>query len=102
MPATDRDELMRRRGELIARSRALRQDWSSQAGALRSSFAVADQVRTGVRWLASHPQWPLGVVAVLVIVRPQRVVKLVGTAWWGYRLFRRVRRVVGGFRLRPG
>lgn len=99
MATHDRDELMRRRGELIARSRQLRETWAQQAGALRSSFGLADQLRVGARWLASHPQWPLGVVAVLVIVRPRRMFKLASTLWWGFSLYRRVRRIFFSARL---
>jgi hypothetical protein len=94
------DELMRRRGELVARSRRLRMQWGEQAQALRTPFAVADQARAGAQWLLRNPQWPLGVLAVLLIVRPRRVFKLAGTVWWGWSAYRRVRRIFAPTRLR--
>jgi hypothetical protein len=95
-----RDELMRRRGELVARSRQLRADWALQAQALRAPFGMADSARAGTQWLLRHPQWPLGVLAVVVIARPRRLLGLASTLWWGWSAWRRMRRLFGPLRLR--
>lgn len=93
------DELMRRRGELIARSGRLRADWGQQAQALRAPLAMADSARAGAQWLLRNPQWPLGVLAVIVLVRPRRMLGLASTLWWGWSAWRRARRVFGPLRL---
>jgi hypothetical protein len=95
----DRDDLMRRRGELIVRSRQLRADWGRQAQALRAPLGMADSARAGTQWLLRNPQWPLGVLAVVMLVQPRRVLRLAGRLWWGYAAYRRVRRIFGPPRL---
>lgn len=94
MTAASRDELLRRRGELIARSRQLRADWGQQAQGLRPTLAVADRARAGLQWLIDNPQWPIGAIVVLVVLRPRRVFRVAGLAWSGYGVYRRVRRVL--------
>lgn len=98
----DRDELMRRRGELVARSRALREQWGRDAAGLKPAFGVADSLRAGVDWLFRHPEWPIGALVVVAVVRPRRVLKLAGAMWTGYGVYRQVRRFVGAPRLRGG
>ena len=90
------DELMRRRGELIARSQRLRADWGQQAQALRAPLGLADSARAGLQWLLRHPEWPIGAIVVVVLVRPRRVLSLASSLWWGFSVYRRVRRVFSG------
>lgn len=90
--STSRAELARRRALLLARSQILREDWSLQVQALRRPLGVADRAREGVQWLARNPQWPLAAMALLVVLRPRRAMRLAGFAWWGFQLLQRARR----------
>jgi len=82
----------KRRQQLLARNAVLRQRLGQDAQALRTPLALADQVRGGWRWLQAHPQW-LGLgVALLVVWRPRRMLRLGGRLWAGWRLWQRLQR----------
>jgi hypothetical protein len=91
----DDPDLMQRRQLLMARSAELRLSWSNQVQTLHRPLGVADHVRDGVQWLARNPWWPLGIVAVLVVLRPRRVLGLAGMAWSAFGVYRRVRNTMG-------
>jgi hypothetical protein len=97
--ANARDELLRRREELLLRSGRLRQEWSQQVQALRAPLGVADRAREAAHWLVRHPEWPLGVLVVIVLLRPARALRWSAYAWQGWSAYRRVQRVLG--RRRP-
>ena len=99
MGANARDELLRRREDLLLRSGRLRQEWSQQVQALRAPLGVADRAREAVRWLAGHPEWPVGVLVVIVLLRPARALRWSAYAWQGWSAYQRVQRVLG--RRRP-
>lgn len=94
MAVSSQDELMRRRGELVARSRHLREAWAVQAQALRSPLGMADKARAGMDWLVRNPQWPLAALAVVLVVRPKRTLRLVGLGWSAWGLYRRTQRLM--------
>jgi YqjK-like protein len=98
--AHTRDELLRRREELLLRSGRLRQQWSQQVQALRAPLGVADRAREAAHWLMRHPEWPIGVLVVIVLLRPARALRWSAYAWQGWSAYQRVQRVVGG-RRRP-
>jgi hypothetical protein len=87
-------ELELRRARLLARSAELRMAVGQQAEVLRTPLAVADQVRAGAAWLRQHPEWPIGVLVVLLIVRPRRVFRWSSRLFWGWQMWRRARPVV--------
>jgi hypothetical protein len=87
-------ELELERGRLLARSAQLRAELGAQSTVLRTPLAVVDQVRAGVHWLRRHPEWPLGALAVLVLLRPRRVVRWSARLFWGWRLWRRAQPAV--------
>jgi hypothetical protein len=87
--------LLQRREQLMLRSTRLRQDLSTQVQVLRRPLGVVDQARDGLHWLARHPEWPLGVALLLVLMRPGRVLRWSSYALQGYALYRRVQRVMG-------
>jgi hypothetical protein len=95
MAGHSRDELMRRREQLLLRSSQLRADWSQQVQCLRAPLRLADRARDGVQWLVEHPQWPLGAVLLVVVLRPRRALRLAGYFWQGLGAFRRVQRLLG-------
>ena len=70
-------------------------DPPEQVQVLRRPLAYVDQAREGLNWLARHPEWPLGLALLLVLVRPGRVLRWSGYAFQGYTLYRRVQRVMG-------
>lgn len=89
-----RRELQLRRELLRLRSAELRLSLHLHARALETPLAIADEVRAGVRWLRDHPEWPLGALATLLLLRPRRVWRWGGRLWWGWRLWHRAQRLL--------
>lgn len=87
-------DLQRRRERLRLRSTELRVAIGERARVLEPPLALADQVHRGVAWLRTHPQWPLGALAMLVLLRPRRALRWGGRLWWGWRLWRRSQRLL--------
>ena len=85
------DELMVRQQQLLARSAQLRFTLAEQAQVLQRPLALLDQARHGLRWLQRNPQWPLGAVLVLLVLRPRRILLWTGRVWWAWGTFKRVR-----------
>lgn len=100
MATPDRDEVLRRRERLVLRSDQLRVTWADQVQVLRTPLGVADKARSATQWLLQHPEWPLGVAALLVVLRPGRALRWASYAWQGYALYRRVQRVLDAPRTR--
>jgi hypothetical protein len=100
MATPDRNEVLRRRERLVLRSDQLRVTWSDQVQVLRTPLGVADKARSATQWLLQHPEWPLGVAALLVVLRPGRALRWASYAWQGYALYRRVQRVLDAPRTR--
>jgi hypothetical protein len=90
----DRNEVLRRRERLLLRSGQLRVDWAQQVQVLRAPLGLADQARSATQWLMQHPEWPLGVAALIVVLRPGRALRWASYAWQGYGLYRRAQRVL--------
>ncbi len=89
------EELLRRRERLQWRSGQLRHEWAQQVQVLRAPLGLADRAREGVHWLARHPEWPLGVGLLLVVLRPGRVLRWAGYGLQGYTLYQRAQRIMG-------
>lgn len=87
-------ELELERQRLLARSAQLRNDLGAQSTVLRTPLTVVDQARAGWHWLRQHPQWPLGALVVLVLLRPRRVLRWSSRLLWGWQLWRRARPAV--------
>ncbi len=88
------ETLEHRLARLTQRSERLRNDVAVQAQVLRQPLGYVDKARNAVDWLLSNPQWPLGAVTLLALLRPRRALRWVGTAWWGWGLFQRARRTL--------
>lgn len=95
MSRLQRDALARRQQQLLIRSAELRVMLAQQAQVLQTPLAVADQVRTGVRWLRQNPQWPLGAAVVLALKRPRRALGWASRLWWSWRVYLRARDWLG-------
>ena len=94
MTTPDRAEVLLRRERLSQRSGQLRVAWAQQVQVLRAPLGLADQARSAAQWLLQHPEWPLGAVALIVVLRPGRALRWASYAWQGYGLYQRVQRVV--------
>jgi hypothetical protein len=84
-------ELMLRQQQLLVRSAQLRHSLADQVHVFKRPLAIADQVRSSLQWLYRNPQWPLGALMILVVLRPRRALGWSGRLWRAWRLFRRTR-----------
>ena len=85
------NELLLRQQRLLIRSTELRLQLRGQLESLRRPAAVADQVRSSLNWLYQHPQWPAGVLALLLILKPRRALAWTGKLWWLWKSARVLR-----------
>lgn len=79
--------VMQRRGELLARIAAQREQVAGVGARWKAPLALADQGLAVVRFLRSHPVLVAG-VAALIVIRRRSVVGLLRGGWrvWkGYR-----------------
>jgi hypothetical protein len=81
MPNDREQQLLRRRDQLVARSGQLRVDLVTHAGRLAPQGLLTGGANRALLWAQQHPQWVAGGVALLLVLRPQRVWR------WGARLF---------------
>lgn len=86
------NKLQLRQQHLLIRSTVLRLQLRGQLDSLQGPAALADQVKTGLVWLYQHPQWPAGVLALLLILKPRRALAWTGKLWWLWRSARVLRR----------
>jgi hypothetical protein len=86
----DSDELALRQQRLLLRSAALRANLSQQIFLLKKPLDAVDQVRSAWHWLVRHPEWPLGGMLLLFVIRPARTVAWGGRLWWAWRTYQRV------------
>lgn len=85
-------EVMQRRGELLSRIAAQREQAAALGARWQAPLAVADQGLAVLRFLRSNPVLVAG-VAALVVIRRRGVtglVRVVWRAWKGYRYFTRL------------
>ena len=85
------DELLVRQQLLLVRSAQLRIALADQAQVFRKPLALVDQARSSLQWLYHNPQWPLGAVLILFLLRPRRTVLWGGRLWWAWTRFQRVK-----------
>ena len=84
------DELVLRQQRLLVRSAQLRLTLADQAQVFKRPLAVADRTQAGLQWLYRNPQWPLGALLVLVVLRPRRVIVWGGRLLGAWNTFNRV------------
>lgn len=82
------DELVVRQQRLLVRSAQLRLVLADQAQVLRRPLAVVDRAQSGLQWLYRNPQWPLGALVLLLLVRPRRAIVWGGRLLWGWKTFK--------------
>jgi len=86
------DELVLRQQRLLVRSAQLRTILADQAQVLQRPLALADQAQSGLQWLYRNPQWPLGALALVVLVRPRRAIVWGGRLWWAWKTLKQTKK----------
>jgi len=86
------NELQLRQQRLLIRSAELRLHLQGDLQRLQRPAAWIDQVRTGCNWLYQHPKWPAGMLALLLVLKPKRVLSWTGKLWWLWNSARLLRR----------
>lgn len=86
------NELQLRQQRLLIRSTELRLQLRGNLQSLQRPAARADQIRASLVWLYQHPQWPAGVLALLLILKPKRALSWTGKLWWLWKSARLLRR----------
>lgn len=91
---TDRlTALHQHRARLIARARAEREHLAATVEHIESSLSWVDMLKRVAGEVRNHPLGVLAVLAVLAVLRPRGALRLVGSGWWLWRLYQRVRRI---------
>lgn len=85
------DDLVLRQQRLLMRSIELRINLADQAQVFKQPLAVADQARAALQWLYRNPQWPLGALLVVAVLRPRRAIIWSSRFLLAWRSFKRVR-----------
>ena len=73
--------LAERRERLVTRAAEQRVALAQNIEPYRVPLALADRGLYALRYLRSHPEWLVGVVVLLVALRPGRVGKWLGRGW---------------------
>jgi YqjK-like protein len=73
MQADREQQLLRRREQLVSRSAALRGDLLTQAGRLAPLGLVTGGANRALTCVQQHPQWVLGGLVLVLVLRPQRL-----------------------------
>lgn len=95
------DELVLRQQRLLLRSTELRFNLTDQVQVFKRPLAVADQAQAGLQWLYRNPQWPLGALLILLVLRPRRAIVWGGRLWWAWRTFKRAQNWIAKRPLQP-
>ena len=84
-------DIVLRQQRLLARSAQLRSTLTDQTQALEESLLWIGKASSSLAWLRQNPQWPLGAVLLLAVLRPRRVMRWGSRMWWGWQTSKRVR-----------
>ena len=87
-------ELALRQQRLLSRSTDLRRNLGVHAAPLQKPLAIADRAWWAGQWLVSHPEWPLGALVLVVLIRPKRALIWGTRLWWGWRTLQRSRHLI--------
>lgn len=83
--------LTERRERLVAQAAAQRRTLAQDIEPWRIPLALVDQGLTALRYVRSHPEWIVGVVLLLAVLRPRRVGKWLGSGWVSWQVMHRLR-----------
>lgn len=79
-------QLAERRQALQARSAEQRRDIAADIAGLEPVFSTVDALRRAAQWLRHNPEWVVGGVAVVVVVKPKRSFRMARRAMRKLRL----------------
>ena len=85
-------DIQLRQQRLLIRSTELRLAVRKDLQRLRRPAAWADQLKAAGTWLYQHPLWPLAGLALLLILKPRRLISWASGLWWLWTSARRLRR----------
>lgn len=88
------EAIRRRQHELLLRSSDLRSQLALHTAVLQPPLALADRAHAAWTWLRAHPEWPLGAVVVVAVLRPRRALSWGSRLWWAWRSWRHIQRLV--------
>lgn len=89
-----RNPLAARRARLLAQAQRERELLVGTLERLSPAFRLADRAVETVRYLRTHPHWIAIAVALAVILKPRRALRLASRAWVGWRALRGARRLL--------
>lgn len=84
-------QLARRREHLVAQAEAQRRALALQAQVWQKPLALADQGLAGLRYLRQHPLWLVGAGALVGLLRPARVAKLLTRGLLTWKMVQKLR-----------
>ena len=91
-------DIRRRRAELVERAGQQREELSRRVRAGVAWFDASTWLGAGWRVVRSRPFLIGGAVALLVVLRPKRVIAWSARIWTGWQAFRRVGQLIVGSR----
>ena len=93
------DDLILRQQRLLIRSAELRITFSSQVQVIKRPLGLADQAQAGLQWLYRNPQWPVGALPLVLILRPRGVIRWGSRLWWVWNTYQRTRNLMANLPL---
>lgn len=101
MPADKMDALMQRRGELLGRIAAQREQLTEFGARFSSPMGLLDRGRGVVSYLYSHPLLTVA-GAALVVLRRRSLLGLAGGVWSLWKVYRTVSKLSQSLARDPG
>ncbi|MFZ4624051.1 MAG: YqjK family protein [Rhodoferax sp.] len=86
------DDPQLRQQLLLIRSTELRHQLRGSLDSLQRPAAWIDKARVHLTWLGQHPIWPAAGLALLLLLKPRRVIAWSGRLWWLWKTARQLQR----------
>lgn len=88
------ESLAARRARLLAQAQQQRELLVGTLERFSPALRLADRTVETIRYLRTHPHWIVIAVALAVILKPGRALRLASRAWVGWRALRSVRKLL--------
>jgi hypothetical protein len=85
------NQVAQRRERLIAQAAAQRRALGQAIEPWRTPLALTDQGLNALRYVRHHPQWLIGGIVLLAVLRPRGLGKWLGRGWVSWQLLHRLR-----------
>ena len=86
------DDPQLRQQLLLIRSTELRHQLRGSLDSLQRPAAWIDQARAHLTWFGQHPIWPAAAIALLLLLKPRRIITWSGRLWWLWKTARQLQR----------